>query len=294
MSLMELKAFNAVALGGGFVRGAELLRRSQPTVTAQVRALESQFGMELFFRSRGQSAQLTPTGKQLFETTRALFTLEEDAEAILSGAKGAQQGLLRIGAIAPRSAMTMVSSYCENHPGMRIEMRISNSGQVLEWLRSYEVDIGILGAHERDPAFFMRRFAEPEIVMLAGKTHKFEPGSKLTRERFARETLILREQGSETRALMESALSKHGWRAARVFEIASREGVVAAAEAGLGLAPISIAEYEGNAGIHVLRFDGFSVFGEMFIVCMNNRRHIPMIRDAFALDAVSRSSREFL
>lgn len=284
MSLMELKAFNAVARGGGFVRGAELLRRSQPTVTAQVRALENHFGRELFFRSRGQAAQLTPMGRQLFETTRTLFKLEEDAEAILSGAKGAQQGVLRIGAIAPRSAMTMVSSYCESHPKMRIEMRISNSGQVLEWLRTYEVDIGILGAHERDPAFFMRRFAEPEIVMLAGKTRKFGPGSKLTRERFASETLILREQGSETRALMESALLKHGWRAARTFEIASREGVAAAAEAGLGLAPISISEFDRHSDVQVVRFDSFSVFGEMFMVCMNNRRHIPMIRDVFRLD----------
>ncbi len=284
MSLVELKAFNAVARGGGFVRGAELLRRSQPTVTAQVRALEDHFSAELFFRSRGQAAQLTPIGKQLFETTRTLFKLEEDAEAILSGAKGAQQGVLRIGAIAPRSAMTMVSRYCQNHPDMRIEMRMSNSGQVFEWLRTYEVDIGILGAHERDPALFMRRFATPEIVMLADASRKFGRGGKLTRERFASETLILREQGSETRALIESALLRHGWKAARTFEIASREGVAAAAEAGLGLAPISISEFDRHSGVQVVRFDSFSVFGEMFMVCMNNRRHIPMIRDVFRLD----------
>lgn len=288
MSLVELKAFDAVARGGGFVRGAELLHRSQPTVTAQVRALEARYAVELFFRSRGQAARLTPIGQQLFETTRALFTLESDAELILSGATRALRGVLRIGAIAPRSAMGLVSRFCNLHKDVRIEMRISNSGQVLDWLRDYVVDIGILGAHEKDPAFFMRRFSTPEIVMLAARDFKAGRGGKISRERFARETLVLREQGSETRSLVEAALARHGYRPARTFEIASREGVSAAAESGLGLAPISVNEIDPDTKVQIVRFADFAVFGEMFLVCMNNRRHIPMIRDVFALDRQER------
>lgn len=278
MSLLELKAFNAVALGGGFVRGAEMLRRSQPTVTAQVRALESRHGVELFYRSRGQTAQLTPLGRQLFESTRTLFKLEDDAQAILGGAGEHAKASLRVGVIAPRSAMGLVSRFTQRHPQAQIEMRVANSTQVLEWLRTYEVDVGILGAHEHDPVLYMRRFSTPEIVLLAAAGRRLGRGGLITREAFAKQTLILREKGSETRSLMETALARHGWKPARVFEIASREGVTAAAEAGLGVAPISLAELDPRPAVQILRLADLPVFGEMFIACMNNRRHMPVIR----------------
>ena len=284
MSLIELKAFDAVARAGGFVQGADLLRRAQPTVTTQIRALEIRYGVELFFRSRGQSARLTPIGQRLFETTRALFALEVDADTILSDATEGVHGVLRIAAIAPRSAMRLVSRFCKLHPHMRIEMRNSNSGQVMSWLRDYDVDIGILGAHERDPAFVMERFSTPEIVLLASADFKTDRTGKVSRERFAHETLVLRERGSETLSLVETALAQHGYHPARVFEIASREGVWAAAEAGLGLAPISIDEIDLRSSAQVVRFEDFTIFGEMFLACMNNRRHIPLMRKIFALD----------
>ncbi|HMV06090.1 MAG TPA: LysR substrate-binding domain-containing protein [Accumulibacter sp.] len=210
MSLIELKSFNAVAIAGGFVRAAELLHRSQPTVTAQLRALEKRYDVELFFRSRGQLAQLTPIGRQLFETTRTLFQLAKDALAVLDGVRNMAHATLRFGVIAPRSAMTLVGDYARRHPDVHIEMRIGNSAQILQWLRSYEVDVGILGAHERDPMLYLRRFATPEIVLLAAAGRHYGGDGRLTREAFAGATLILREAGSETRALIEDALQRHG------------------------------------------------------------------------------------
>ena len=65
MSLTDLKSFNAVARYGGFVKAAEQLLRAQPTVTVQVRNLEKNFGVELLYRGRGQTAKLTPFGVQL-------------------------------------------------------------------------------------------------------------------------------------------------------------------------------------------------------------------------------------
>lgn len=283
MSLSELKSFNAVAVGGSFVRGAELLHRSQPTVTAQVRALEARYGVELFFRSRGQVARLTSLGLQLFETTRTLFQLERDAQAILTGQSGIAQATLRLGVIAPRSAMPLVADYSRRHSEVGIDVRIGNSARILQWLRSYEIDVGILGAHERDPVLYMRRFATPEIVLLASAGHHCGREGYLSHEAFAQETLVLRESGSETRSLIEAALSRHGWKPARQFEVGSREGVAAAAEEGLGVAPISLPEMDPRPGVRVLRFKDFSVYGEMYITCMNNRRHIPMIREIMDL-----------
>ena len=51
MRLAHLRSFFAVARHGGFTAGARALHVSQPTVTAQVRALEETYGIELFVRN---------------------------------------------------------------------------------------------------------------------------------------------------------------------------------------------------------------------------------------------------
>ena len=59
MKLTHLRAFHNVAAAGGFVAGAAKLNVSQPTLTAQVGNIESEFGVELFYR-RNRRTELTP------------------------------------------------------------------------------------------------------------------------------------------------------------------------------------------------------------------------------------------
>lgn len=282
MSLIELRAFDAVARGGGFVKGAELIGRTQPTVTAQVRSLEARYGAELFFRTRGQLARLTPAGQRLFETTRALFRMEKDAELILEAIHKKLQGVLRIGAIAPRSSMKIVSAFSGAHPNIKIELKIMNSASILAALKNFDIDVGLLGAHDRDPSLFMQSFSRPEIVLLA-KNDGTTASSTISRANFARQTLLLREVGSETRALIESAIARHKYAPLRIFEIGSREGANAAAECGLGLAPISLDEIDRSYEVRIVRFADFTVFGEIFLACASSRRHTPLITNFLSI-----------
>ena len=87
----------------------------------------------------------------------------------------------------------------------------------------------------------------------------------------------------ETRALIEAAMTRHKFKPARVFEIGTREGVIAAAESGLGHAPMFLAEVDSSPEVKVLRFVDLSIRGGMFMVCMNACWYIPMIRDYFLL-----------
>ena len=45
-----MRAFLAVASGGGYSRAAETVHRTQPAVTASVKALERELGIALFER----------------------------------------------------------------------------------------------------------------------------------------------------------------------------------------------------------------------------------------------------
>lgn len=92
--LRHLRAFAAVAEGGGVAHAASRLARSQPAVTRQLQDLETLLGVELFDRSR-RSLVLTDAGRALLDDARTLLA---DADAFATRATAAADG--RVGRLA--------------------------------------------------------------------------------------------------------------------------------------------------------------------------------------------------
>ncbi len=75
----ELKAFYMVARLGSITLAAKKLGLSQPTVTTQIRNLESQYAVELFYRG-GRRLVLSEEGVRLLPMVKALLQQEADIE----------------------------------------------------------------------------------------------------------------------------------------------------------------------------------------------------------------------
>ncbi len=71
----ELKAFYMVARLGSITLAAKKLGLSQPTVTTQIRNLESQYAVELFYRG-GRRLVLSEEGARLLPMVKALLQQE--------------------------------------------------------------------------------------------------------------------------------------------------------------------------------------------------------------------------
>jgi DNA-binding transcriptional LysR family regulator len=92
--LRHLRAFVAVASGGGMARAASALARSQPAITRQLQDLETLLGVALFDRA-GRSLVLTDAGRALVDDARALLA---SADAFAGRAAAAAEG--RLGRLA--------------------------------------------------------------------------------------------------------------------------------------------------------------------------------------------------
>lgn len=73
----HLRYFWVVAQEGGLRRAAEKLRVSQPTISAQIAALEAALGQRLFRRSP-RGLVLTDVGQQAFRYAREIFSLGQE------------------------------------------------------------------------------------------------------------------------------------------------------------------------------------------------------------------------
>ena len=277
MSIAELKAFDAVAKLGGFVKAAEALGRTQPTVTMQVQQLERSYGVELIMRNRGRVAGLTPLGERLHAITKHMFTLERDAFDLLKNVGSMAGGEIRLGAVAPGAAIKVANAFEKRYPAVDIVLTFGNSERLLQQVVDCDIEVGILGGHSNHPDCLAFPISRPEIVLVAHRDHPAAASGVISREAFARETLLLREQGSETRDLVFEAMKQNDYAPGRVIEIGSRDGVVAAAAAKMGLAAVSAEEVELAPSMRIVRFETFDVYGIIHAVCLASRSKTPFI-----------------
>src|SRR5262249_61235857 len=102
-------------------KAANTLHVHDPTLPGQVRALGERYGVPLFDRRR-RKIELTDIGRQLLEITWRLFSLEIEAEQVLTSAKGLKRGHLRIGADAPYHSVPFLVLFNRRYPNLRLSM----------------------------------------------------------------------------------------------------------------------------------------------------------------------------
>ena len=81
VQFQQLRTFYEVATTGSFTRAAEKLYLTQPAVTQQVRALETELGFPLLER-QGRRIRLTPAGEALLAYPPRLMALQPNFFAV--------------------------------------------------------------------------------------------------------------------------------------------------------------------------------------------------------------------
>ena len=91
----------------------------------------------------GRTVSLTPLGHRLVEITTRLFGAEEEANALLSGARTLVTGHLRIAADSAAHAMPLLAELKRRHGGLTFSLSMGNSSEVVSQVLDYAADIGV-------------------------------------------------------------------------------------------------------------------------------------------------------
>lgn len=102
LNFHHLRYFWAVAKEGHLTRAAEHLHISQSALSAQIRALESQLGHDLFHRE-GRRLVLTETGRLVLDYAEGIFALGRELMTEVTRSEGSGMEELRIGSVATLS-----------------------------------------------------------------------------------------------------------------------------------------------------------------------------------------------
>ena len=274
-----LRAFHAVAEQHSFTRAAERLEVSQPTVSEQVKSLESTYRVRLFER-RGRQVALTDTGRRLHTVTARLFRNEIDAEQVLRSARQLAHGRLKVGADSPYLVVPLLGAFKRRYPGIQISMSFGNSQVLLDALLSRQVDVVVvpeIGADARLHALPLKR---DRIVAILPRGHAWVGRRELRLAELVAATLVLRESGSRTRAIFERGVASAGLRFGELLEIGSREAIREAVAAHLGVGIIAESEVGNDPRLVAVAIEASDLEVIEYVACVAERRSVQVV-DAF-------------
>jgi DNA-binding transcriptional LysR family regulator len=140
-----LRYFLAVADELNFTRAAERLSIAQPALSAQIRQLEAQLGVQLLERTT-RSVRLTDAGRAVHERgPSALSALEEVWDAARRAGRG-EAGRLRI-AYSPSAgydtAPRLVEALAERYPGVEVAAEVMPTPEIVRAVLDGRADVGI-------------------------------------------------------------------------------------------------------------------------------------------------------
>ena len=259
LDLRRLEIFLKVAELGSFSRAAEALFLTQPTVSEHVRALEDELGVQLLDRL-GRGATPTRAGQLLLGYARRLLALSREAKQAIEQFQGRVSGELVVGgSTIPGEYVlpALIGAFRGKYPEVSISLRIGGSRQVMDWVDTGDVEVGVVGAPPTSRTLEARHLMADDLVLAVPPEHPWAARKTIAIEDVKREPLILRERGSGSRETLERALSAVGLELTAfhvVGEIASTQAVKQAVRAGLGLSFVSHRAVEDECRAHLLAY----------------------------------------
>lgn len=273
----HLRAFHGVATHGSFTLAAQKLYVTQPTLSGQVKALEERYGIQLFER-RGHGIELTELGQAAHAITRQLFRHEDEVEQLFLSARELLTGTLRVGADSPYFITPLLARFNRRYPGIHLSILSGNSQQLMKALESHRCEIAVLPNVPLENERLHAIALEPDkLVVFVNKSHAWAERQSIRIEELAEQRIILREQGSTTRAIFETAMEKAAIPLKDTIEIAGREGVREAVAAGLGIGVVSENEFGNDTRLHAISVKNARLEHAEYIVCLKKSTSVRVV-----------------
>jgi LysR family hydrogen peroxide-inducible transcriptional activator len=153
LTLRKLRYLAALAQHRHFGRAAEACAVSQPALSMQIKELEEFLGVALFERRNGE-AVLTEIGAEVAQRAERVLGAARDLEDFAQHGSRPLTGRLRLGVIpslAPYVLPKVLPALQQSHPALRVELRETQTRQLVAELVGGQVDVVMLALPVDDP-----------------------------------------------------------------------------------------------------------------------------------------------
>jgi DNA-binding transcriptional LysR family regulator len=242
MELRRLEYLVAVAEEANFTRAAERVRISQSGVSAQIRQLEHELGVELIDRS-ARRASLTSAGEAVLTHARAALAAAGAARQAADDVNGLLRGQLAVGMVTGCTVTPLfdaLAAFHQAYGGVEITLTEGSSASLAAGVRAGEIDLALVGAAGAAPADVGSFTVVSErLVAVIPSGHLLgdqpQPGLRAV----CRYPLVCMPRGTGLRAVLDQACAAQGIRPVVAVEASAGGAIAQLAQRGLGVGILS-------------------------------------------------------
>jgi DNA-binding transcriptional LysR family regulator len=191
------------------------------------------------------------------------------------------QGLLR-GEIILGASTTIgefllprrLSAFGEAYPHINVRLHIANTEAIVDRVMDHSLHAGFVGLKPTNSALAAVPFLTDTIVLVAAPSHPLA-GRRVSPEDLARTRLLVREEGSGTRAMALRALERCRVNPGTAVGFGSNAALRTAVLAGYGVAALSqevVIDDLEHGRLKLLRLHGWRCRRRFYIISRRDRR----------------------
>jgi DNA-binding transcriptional LysR family regulator len=254
MDQTDLKVFEAVARHGSMNRAAAELNTVQSNVTARVRALEVELGVQLFQR-HARGVTVTPAGRRMLPFSARISKLLSDAKAAARD-DGVPSGVLEVGTLETTAALRLPSalaSFAKAHPKVRPVITTGTTCSLIEDVVECRIEGAFVVGPVDHPDLRQESVFREELVLVTPRSIRgIEELSSINDLK----TIVFRI-GCSYRTKLDNLLSNRGILVAQPLEFGSIDAILSCVAAGVGITllpkGIVVAAWrDGQVAVHEL------------------------------------------
>jgi LysR family hca operon transcriptional activator len=214
MELRHLRYFVAVAEEKSITVAAKRrLRTAQPSLSRQLRELETEVGTELMTRS-ARGIELTAAGKVFLDHARLALAQVEAAASAARRAAHPEQRTLALGFLSgcePEWLPGVMHVLREELPRIEVTISSKHSPQLAEGLATGKLDAAFLRPEERYPDLVYKVLVSEPLIVVLPSDHRLASRQAIGLKDLAGETFIgMADQAPVLRSLIEDYIRRSG------------------------------------------------------------------------------------
>lgn len=258
LKLKDLRYLVALADERHFGRAAQRSFVSQPTLSAQLKKLESYLGVQLIERQPKQ-VTLTEAGEQIVARARRILEASDEVLALARTHRDPLAGKLRVAllpTVGPYLLPRVVREIHKALPRLELQLYEYQTGPMIEKLSAGQIDLGILALPVNMDGLEARQLYVEPFTLAVPAQHRLSKKKEVKVEDLKDETLLLLEDGHCLRDQALDVCSGVGVQEKQDFRATSLETLrqMVATGAGVTLLPeLASRSSNGSARDVILR-----------------------------------------
>lgn len=270
-----MQIFLAAVESRSFNRAAEKLALTPPAVSMQMGRLSDALGATLFDKE-GRSVRPTEVATALVPYAERLTETLKEAVHVVEALQGRLNNQVQVAMVstARNFGPQLVQQFLRRHPGVNVQINISNREGVIAQLESGKADLALMGRPPKRIEVTARQFAKHPYVLISHPDHPLARTRRIRRTDLVPHRFLVRESGSGTRMVHEHFFHEASLPLPAAQEMDSNANIKQAVMANLGLAFLSahtIALERAAGKLRILNVDGMPQMRDWYVICLRRK-----------------------